>query len=39
MTADVYACTFRGSLNEEVKQPPDLTQPWTERIRAFFDFA
>jgi len=34
MTADVYACTFRGSLGEAVKRLPDLTRPWTERAKA-----
>jgi len=34
MTADVYACTLRGSLNEAVKRLPDLSTPQTEQLRA-----
>ena len=34
MTADVYACTLRGSLNEAVKRLPDLSTVQTEQLRA-----
>jgi len=34
MTADVYACTLRGSLNEAVKRLPDLSTPRNEQLRA-----
>jgi len=34
MTADVYACTLRGSLSEAVKRLPDLSTPQTEQLRA-----
>jgi len=34
MTADVYACTLRGSLNEAVKKLPDWSAPPREAIQA-----
>jgi len=34
MTAGVYACTLRGSLNEAVKRLPDLSTTQTEQLRA-----
>jgi len=34
MTADVYACTLRGALNEAVKRLPDLSTPQSEQLRA-----
>ena len=34
MTADVYACTFRGSLSAAVKQLPEFSRPSSEHAKA-----
>ncbi len=34
MTADVYACSMRGSLGEAVKRLPDWSTPKTEQLAA-----
>ncbi len=34
MTADVYACTMRGSMSEAVNKLPNLSTPTIEQLRA-----